>query len=120
MGNEGSVPVSYGQRLLNDVKIDWMKAEDNHFSRRDGHCSVAVGSKLYVFGGVKWDGAIGEVSESKETLIYDNSKCFKSKIRLILLFHREKSTTLTCLCKVVVKRNELTFFEYFDFGVSKF
>lgn len=75
MGNEGSIPVSYDRRLLNDVKIDWIKAEENHFSRRDGHCSSAVGSKLYVFGGVRWDDAIREVSESNETLIFDNSKC---------------------------------------------
>ncbi|XP_048583338.1 rho GTPase-activating protein gacHH isoform X2 [Nematostella vectensis] len=72
MGNEGSVPVSYGTRLLNDVKVEWKRSgKDCVYSPRDGHCAASVGSKLYVFGGVAWNVTIGEVSEMNEMLVYD-------------------------------------------------
>lgn len=74
MGNEGSIPVSYGRKLLSNAKVEWIKVDDNVLAARDGHCSASVSSKLFVFGGVLWDEAIEEVSESNETLIFDTSK----------------------------------------------
>ncbi|XP_048583339.1 putative adagio-like protein 2 isoform X3 [Nematostella vectensis] len=69
---KGSVPVSYGTRLLNDVKVEWKRSgKDCVYSPRDGHCAASVGSKLYVFGGVAWNVTIGEVSEMNEMLVYD-------------------------------------------------
>ncbi|KAK3736231.1 hypothetical protein QZH41_007338 [Actinostola sp. cb2023] len=50
------------------------KVDDDQFDSRDGHCSATVGSKLFVFGGVRWDEEIGEVSESNKTLVFDSSR----------------------------------------------
>ncbi|KAK3745773.1 hypothetical protein QZH41_015961 [Actinostola sp. cb2023] len=73
MGNQGSIPVSYGRKLLCNAKVEWLKVDDDQFDSRDGHCSATVGSKLFVFGGVRWDEEIGEVSESNKTLVFDSS-----------------------------------------------
>ena len=75
MGNESSVPHSYGTRLLNDINIDWKKVElDVNLPSRDGHCAATVENKLYIFGGVRWLSDIGEVTESNEILLFDAGK----------------------------------------------
>lgn len=76
MGNESSAPVTYGTRLLNDVKVEWKKVEmDAKLPSRDGHCAAAIADKLYVFGGVRWLSDLEEVTESNEILVFDVSKC---------------------------------------------
>lgn len=76
MGNESSSMVTYGTRLLNDVKVEWKKVEmDAKLPSRDGHCAAAIGNKLYVFGGVRWLSDLGEVTESNEILVFDVGKC---------------------------------------------
>lgn len=76
MGNESSAPVSYGTRLLNDVKVEWKKVEmDAKLPSRDGHCAAAIADKLYVFGGVRWLSDLEEVTESNEILVFDVGKC---------------------------------------------
>lgn len=75
MGNESSAPITYGTKLLNDVKVEWKKVEmDAKLPSRDGHCAAAVANKLYVFGGVRWLPDIGEVTESNEILVFDAGK----------------------------------------------
>jgi N-acetylneuraminic acid mutarotase len=74
MGNEASIPVTYGTKLLNNAKVEWTKVKGNGFAPRDGHCSASVGNKVYVFGGVCWNESIGEVSEVNETLVFDSGK----------------------------------------------
>lgn len=72
MGNENSAPVTYGQRLLNDVRVEWKKNESVHiFASRDGHCAASIENRLFVFGGVCWDPEVSEVSESNEILMFD-------------------------------------------------
>ena len=76
MGNESSVPVTYGTRLLNDIKVEWKKVEmDAKLPSRDGHCAAAIADKLYVFGGVRWLSDLEEVTESNEILVFDVGKC---------------------------------------------
>lgn len=76
MGNESSAPVTYGTRLLNDVKVEWKKVEmDAKLPSRDGHCAAAIADKLYVFGGVRWLSDLEEVTESNEILVFDVGKC---------------------------------------------
>lgn len=76
MGNESSAPVTYGTRLLNDVKVEWKKVEmDAKLPPRDGHCAAAIADKLYVFGGVRWLSDLEEVTESNEILVFDVGKC---------------------------------------------
>lgn len=76
MGNESSAPVTYGTRLLNDVKVEWKKVEmDSKLPSRDGHCAAAIAEKLYVFGGVRWLSDLEEVTESNEILVFDVGKC---------------------------------------------
>lgn len=76
MGNESSAPVTYGTRLLNDVKVEWKKVEmDAKLPSRDGHCASAIADKLYVFGGVRWLSDLEEVTESNEILVFDVGKC---------------------------------------------
>lgn len=76
MGNESSAPVTYGIRLLNDVKVEWKKVEmDAKLPSRDGHCAAAIADKLYVFGGVRWLSDLEEVTESNEILVFDVGKC---------------------------------------------
>lgn len=76
MGNESSAPVTYGTRLLNDVKVEWKKLEmDAKLPSRDGHCAAAIADKLYVFGGVRWLSDLEEVTESNEILVFDVGKC---------------------------------------------
>lgn len=76
MGNESSAPVTYGTRLLNDIKVEWKKVEmDAKLPSRDGHCAAAIADKLYVFGGVRWLSDLGEVTESNEILVFDVGKC---------------------------------------------
>ena len=76
MGNESSAPVTYGTRLLNDVKVEWKKVEMNaKLPSRDGHCAAAIADKLYVFGGVRWLSDLEEVTESNEILVFDVGKC---------------------------------------------
>ena len=76
MGNESSAPVTYGTRLLNDVKVGWKKVEmDAKLPSRDGHCAAAIADKLYVFGGVRWLSDLEEVTESNEILVFDVGKC---------------------------------------------
>ena len=76
MGNESSAPVTYGTRLLNDVKVEWKKVEmDAKLPSRDGHCAAAIADKLYVFGGVRWLSDLAEVTESNEILVFDVGKC---------------------------------------------
>ncbi|XP_031564437.1 tip elongation aberrant protein 1-like [Actinia tenebrosa] len=70
MGNEASVQVTYGTKLLNNAKFEWTKVKDGCFPPRDGHCSASVGNKVYVFGGVRWNQDISEVSEVNETLVF--------------------------------------------------
>lgn len=75
MGNESSAPVTYGTRLLNDVKVEWKKVEmDAKLPSRDGHCAAAIADKLYVFGGVRWLSDLEEVTESNEILVFDVGK----------------------------------------------
>ena len=74
MGNEISGSVIYGQRLLNDIQVEWQKLEGgNEIKPRDGHCAASVGKNLFVFGGVCW-GENGEVSESGEIFVFDSGK----------------------------------------------
>lgn len=76
MGNESSAPVTYGTRLLNDVKVEWKKVEmDAKLPSRDGHCAAAIADKLYLFGGVRWLSDLEEVTESNEILVFDVGKC---------------------------------------------
>ena len=76
MGNESSAPVTYGTKLLNDIKVGWKKVEmDTKLPSRDGHGAAAIENKLYIFGGVRWLSDIGEVTESNEILIFDGGKC---------------------------------------------
>lgn len=76
MGNESSAPVTYGTRLLNDIKVEWKKVEmDAKLPSRDGHCAAAIADKLYVFGGVRWLSDLEEVTESNEILVLDVGKC---------------------------------------------
>ena len=76
MGNESSAPVTYGTRLLNDVKVEWKKVEmDAKLPSRDGHCAAAIADKLYVFGGVRWLSDLEEVTESNEILVFNVGKC---------------------------------------------
>lgn len=76
MGNESSAPVTYGTRLLNDVKVEWKKVEmDAKLPSRDGHCAAAIADKLYVFGGVRWLSDLEEETESNEILVFDVGKC---------------------------------------------
>lgn len=76
MGNESSAPVTYGTRLLNDVKVEWKKVEmDAKLPSRDGHCAAAIADKLYIFGGVRWLSDLEEVTESNEILVFDVGKC---------------------------------------------
>lgn len=76
MGNELSAPVTYGTRLLNDIKVEWKKVEmDAKLPSRDGHCAAAIADKLYVFGGVRWLSDLEEVTESNEILVFDVGKC---------------------------------------------
>lgn len=76
MGNESSAPVTYGTRLLNDVKVEWKKVEmDAKLPSRDGHCAAAIADKLYVFCGVRWLSDLEEVTESNEILVFDVGKC---------------------------------------------
>lgn len=76
MGNESSAPVTYGTRLLNDVKVEWKKVEmDAKLPSRDGHCAAAIADKLYVFVGVRWLSDLEEVTESNEILVFDVGKC---------------------------------------------
>lgn len=76
MGNESSAPVTYGTRLLNDIKVEWKKVEmDAKLPSRDGHCAAAISDKLYVFGGVRWLSDLEEVTESNEILVFDVGKC---------------------------------------------
>lgn len=76
MGNESSAPVTYGTRLLNDIKVEWKKVEmDAKLPSRDGHCAAAIADKLYVFGGVRWLSDLEEVTESNEILVFDVGKC---------------------------------------------
>lgn len=76
MGNESSAPVTYGTRLLNDIKVEWKKVEmDAKLPSRDGHCAAAIADKLYVFGGVRWLSDLEEVIESNEILVFDVGKC---------------------------------------------
>ena len=71
MGNEVSGSVTYGQRLLNDIKVEWKIVDGGKdFKPRDGHCAASIGDKLFVFGGVRL-GEDGEVSESREVLVFD-------------------------------------------------
>lgn len=76
MGNESSAPVTYGTRLLNDIKVEWKKVEMTaKLPSRDGHCAAAIADKLYVFGGVRWLSDLEEVTESNEILVFDVGKC---------------------------------------------
>lgn len=76
MGNESSAPVTYGTRLLNDIKVEWKKVEmEAKLPSRDGHCAAAIADKLYVFGGVRWLSDLEEVTESNEILVFDVGKC---------------------------------------------
>ena len=76
MGNESSAPVTYGTRLLNDIKVEWKKVEmDAKLPSRDGHCAAAIADKLYVFGGVRWLSDLEEETESNEILVFDVGKC---------------------------------------------
>lgn len=76
MGSESSAPVTYGTRLLNDIKVEWKKVEmDAKLPSRDGHCAAAIADKLYVFGGVRWLSDLEEVTESNEILVFDVGKC---------------------------------------------
>lgn len=76
MGNESSAPVTYGTRLLNDIKVEWKKVEmDAKLPSRDGHCAAAIADKLYLFGGVRWLSDLEEVTESNEILVFDVGKC---------------------------------------------
>ena len=73
MGNETSAPVTYGQRLLNSISVEWKKVETAHqFPARDGHCAAPIDKKLFVFGGVCWNSASDDVSETNDTLIFDS------------------------------------------------
>lgn len=74
MGNEASVQVTYGTKLLNNAKVEWTKVKDGCFAPRDGHCSASVGNKVYAFGGVCWNQDISEVSEVNETLVFCTGK----------------------------------------------
>lgn len=81
MGNESSAPVTYGTRLLNDVKVEWKKVEmDAKLPSRDGHCAAAIADKLYVFGGVRWLSDLEEVTESNEILVFDVASQTLNKI----------------------------------------
>ncbi len=71
MGNDSSQPLKYGERLDNDITVNWKKIQsENPFPPREAHCSCAVGNKLYVFGGVVQT-ADDDAVESNELLIYD-------------------------------------------------
>lgn len=75
MGNETSGPVTYGTKLLNNIRVEWEKvAMDVKLPSRDGHCAAAIENKLYIFGGVRWLCDIGGVSESNEILLFDVGK----------------------------------------------
>lgn len=81
MGNESSVPIHYGTKLLNDINIAWKKLEmDAKLPSRDGHCAAAMANKLYVFGGVRWLSDIGEAAESNEILVFDADSHTLNKI----------------------------------------
>ena len=71
MGNEVSGSVTYGQKLLNDIKVEYKKVGGgSEIKPRDGHCAASIDDKLFVFGGVCW-GEGGEVFESREILMFD-------------------------------------------------
>ena len=73
MGNDSSQPLKYGQRLDNDITVNWKKVtRENPFPPRESHCSCSISNKLYVFGGVVADG--GEPIESNDLLVYDLGK----------------------------------------------
>ena len=74
MGNEGSAPLKYGEKLENDVKVTWKKSQaKNSPAGRDGHCAVTVTNKAYIFGGVVQT-ADGQAVESNDMLIFDLGK----------------------------------------------
>ena len=74
MGNESSQPLKYGERLDNDINIKWTKVDtENPFPPRESHCSTALNSKLYVYGGVIQSGD-EEPVESNDLLVFDSGR----------------------------------------------
>ena len=97
MGNDSSQPLKYGERLDNDINVNWNKVTcPNPFPPREAHCSCSLNNKLYVFGGVVADGA--EPIESNDLLIYDLGKEARvTQDYLIALIKMLRSQRLTCL-----------------------
>nr|XP_006820713.1 PREDICTED: kelch domain-containing protein 1-like [Saccoglossus kowalevskii] len=73
MGNEASSQnITYGQRLNNDVSVEWTKIDcDNPFPSRYGHTACGVGDCLYVFGGVVCCGDDDDIVESSDLLKFN-------------------------------------------------
>ncbi|XP_013407938.1 kelch domain-containing protein 1 [Lingula anatina] len=72
MGNEASQNVKYGERLDNDINVNWSKLEvqNKYCAPRDGHAAASIARKMYVFGGVV-SRADGEHTESNELFSLD-------------------------------------------------
>lgn len=77
MGNEGSRSETTGDLLAtaaveNDLRVGWRRAGagDGTIGARDGHCAVtAAGGKVFVFGGVVENSALGP-SESNDLFLF--------------------------------------------------
>ena len=52
MGNESSHPENHGEPLENNVVVNWKSIAPQSTAAREGHCCAALGTRLYVFGGV--------------------------------------------------------------------
>ncbi len=74
MGNDSSQPQKYGERLDNDITVNWKKIPcENPFAPREAHCSCALNSKLFVFGGVTQTEE-DEALETNDLLVFDTGE----------------------------------------------
>ena len=110
MGNEGSLPVKFGEPLENDTKVTWKGLNKNpKFSGREGHSACSIDTNLYIFGGIT--SSNGELNDTDELFIFDSGSLFNILVRLnVCLTAVCYDSDLFCLQFTYI--NDL-FFKYF-------